>query len=173
MLDNLNLTEDQKEVYLKMKSYGIDVDNISEKILLYDITEMLRYAKLGQEYDSAIRHYNVCSGNVSLYLGALYVGVEPENELLISYLQHGIDMEYLTKIDYLKLRHAYKYLFHANSTKPMKVLLSALWSVVENDMSSLITMSDEELHFWWELIPMESYKDTGSTMSDIEEYLIH
>ncbi len=159
-----------------MKEHGIPIGNkdIMDCLSESDLSSILEYGKLGQDVRPVYEHYSRVSGSVKEYLGALSVGVEPNDRKLLDLVQSlshtGIQGEMC--IDELKREAAYKYLYSCDkvdefTSSRLKDVLKEYF-VINRINASMI--SPEELQFWWELIPSDEYRDYGSKKSDVDVY---
>lgn len=166
-------TPEQYDTIVRMKQDGVLTPSINNSIESKDLKAMYKYAKLGQEYESAIRHYDAIHGFANAYLGALYVGVDEDSESLLSTIRaiSIIGLQAEDEIDKLKQVAAYNYLYEANITSHYDGILDAIWNYFGDDLDRIFGMSVQELQFWWELIPSSKYVNTGTEPGDVLAYL--
>lgn len=172
-METYEYSAEQIHLINEMKRKGVYTVDIPDYVSEKDITEMLRYALLGQDYEAAIRHYDVVRNSVTAYLGSLYVGIEPDDEELLAIMEtipeEGLVSE--SKIDALKQKAAYKYLYNVDSGNIPNNLLYCIWSSFNRDIEAIKDMGKEETQFWWEMIPSNDYVNAGSTCNDIIAYI--
>lgn len=166
-------TPEQYDTIMRMKQDGVLTPSINNSIEAKDLKAMYKYAKLGQEYESAIRHYDSIHGFANAYLGALYVGVDEDSESLLSTIRsiNIIGLQAEDEIDKLKQVAAYNYLYDANITSHYDGILGAIWNYFGDDLDRIFGMSAQELQFWWELIPSSKYVNTGTEPGDVLAYI--
>lgn len=166
-------TPEQYNTVKRMKEDGVLTSSVNNKIEAKDLREMYKYAKLGQEYESAIRHYDSIRGFANAYLGALYVGVDEDSESLLSAIRaiHTVGLQAEDEIDKVKQVAAFNYLYDANIQYHYDGILTAIWNYFGDDLDRIFGMSAQELQFWWELIPSSKYVSTGTEPGDVLAYL--
>lgn len=172
-METFKYNEEQLSIIREMKNDGVYAVDIPDYISVQDMKEMYRYALLGQEYGSAIKHYDVVHHSITAYLGALYVGIEPDDEELLSIMKKipGDGLIAEGKVDTLKQKAAYKYLYNVDTDNVPNNLLYCIWSSFNIDIDAIKDMGKEEAQFWWEMIPSSDYVNAGSTCNDIIAYV--
>lgn len=172
-MEGFNYSNEQLSIIQEMQNAGVYTTAIPDYVSVQDVKEMCRYALLGQEYESALKHYDVVRNSITAYLGSLYVGVEPDDEELLAIMEtipeEGLVAE--SKIDALKQKAAYKYLYNVDADNVPNNLLYCIWSSFNRDIDTTKNMGKEEAQFWWEMIPSSDYVNAGSTCNDIIAYI--
>lgn len=156
-----------------LEEEGMDFSNIDINISDTDLMWMYHYIQLGQECDSVVRHYSSVSGLAKAYLGALYVGVDPDDDKLLATIRYinikGLEGE--NDLDILKQIAGYTYLYGKPPDGQEEEMLNLIWSAFGSDIMLVTEISEQERQFWWEMIPSVKYVSTGTQEGDIIAYL--
>lgn len=173
-------TPEQEAVLNRIKAEGYPTNRISSEINESDMKKILKYLRLGMDVSPVYDNYSKVKGNVGIYLGALYVGVDKDSEILMSNIGRMRSMGILAEmeIDSLKQKAVLKKIVEAEEMDPK------LAEELKNDSKDLEqflrhfartrldfeSLSEIVLQTWWELIPSYLYSNQGSVLADVIEY---
>ena len=165
----------QKQLYVieEMKLAGISTDRITTNMKDTDLRSILKYAKLGMDVTPVYDNYEYIKGHVGVYLGALYVGVDKDNQNFKIQMMTLDSLGFIAEanIDTMKRAAVCKKICDIDELPEVEEgnQEEFLKDYVDSRIK-LKTLSPQELQTWWELIPSIKYSNHGSVLEDVLYY---
>lgn len=170
--NDITLGTKAQEVIHEMSLDNLRIDSrINYKTEPDDIAADRRFQLLGLDTTCMYDHYDVVKRHGETYLGAVFVGVPPHDESFLNVMKSMDHLGMVAEMQVDALKRAFAYIKLTGKEDIPEDTEAALKEIYKiRQVNKLRFPKEEDLEFWWQLIPVDKYEKGSDKYNEVMKY---